>query len=566
MKLKNWIRRSFRNRVFATILVVTLVPLLLCDVVMMQVIVARAEHTQARQARAALDMLSQRFDEAAGQCGDTLEALATSTITRSVLRRTEPDSRLLYQFLYRSAAAVRSYADLEIYDAQGACLYSTDASLAAAPADTDWGGLYAARTNGGTVFLSTGHGLMTARTVTGYGGELLGYVTARIESSGFAQLFDGVMAPADDLLVLDGTWRTVYYTRTVQADRTVAALRSQLLAGQKLTGDEGDDCAFYTADGAAGFTLLLQQPRVYTGQVLRSLYLVGAALGILCLGLCAVAAWWLSRYLSQPVNALDDAMRQAERGDYNVQLYLDSPDELGRLAASFNRMTEEYRQNLERSVQRQRELTETQLRMLQAQLNPHFLYNTLDCMKWLGVANHVPQIADMSTDLAALLRAGISGSELIPLEDELELVRQYLNIQEIRFEDRFVCEIDVDERYQHCIVPKMVLQPLVENAIIHGVADLEEGYIKLWAEEDGGDLLLRVSDNGRGIAPEVLDRLARHEDIPGGHLGLNNVDRIIRLYYGEGYGLTAESGDTGSRVTLRLPMMKGDSHAKGTDR
>ena len=95
---------------------------------------------------------------------------------------------------------------------------------------------------------------------------------------------------------------------------------------------------------------------------------------------------------------------------------------------------------------------------------------------------------------------------------------------------------------------------------------LEEGYIKLWAEEDGGDLLLQVSDNGRGIAPEVLDRLARHEDIPGGHLGLNNVDRIIRLYYGEGYGLTAESGDTGSRVTLRLPMMKGDSHAKGTDR
>ena len=209
MKLKNWIRRSFRNRVFATILVVTLVPLLLCDVVMMQVIVARAEHTQARQARAALDTLSQRFDEAAGQCGDTLEALATSTITRSVLRRTEPDSRLLYQFLYLTAAAVRSYADLEIYDAQGACLYSTDASLAAAPADTDWGGLYAARTNGGTVFLSTGRGLMAARTVTGYGGELLGYVTARIESSGFAQLFDGVMAPADDLLVLDGTWRTV---------------------------------------------------------------------------------------------------------------------------------------------------------------------------------------------------------------------------------------------------------------------------------------------------------------------------------------------------------------------
>ena len=146
-------------------------------------------------------------------------------------------------------------------------------------------------------------------------------------------------------------------------------------------------------------------------------------------------------------------------------------------------------------------------------------------------------------------------------------MRQYLNIQEIRFEDRFVCEIDVDERYQHCIVPKMVLQPLVENAIIHGVADLEEGYIKLWAEEDGGDLLLRVSDNGKGIEPEVLARLARHEDIPGGHLGLNNVDRIIRLYYGEGYGLTAASdGGNGSCITLRLPMTKGEDHAEGIDR
>ena len=173
----------------------------------------------------------------------------------------------------------------------------------------------------------------------------------------------------------------------------------------------------------------------------------------------------------------------------------------------------------------------------------------------------------MSTDLAALLRAGISGSELIPLEDELDLVRQYLNIQEIRFEDRFVCEIDVDERFQHCIVPKMVLQPLVENAIIHGVADLEEGYIKLWAEARDGDLLLSVSDNGRGIAQEVLARLTQHQDIPGGHLGLNNVDRIIRLYYGAGYGLSAANGEGGgSCVTLRLPMTKGEDRAEGTDR
>ena len=113
----------------------------------------------------------------------------------------------------------------------------------------------------------------------------------------------------------------------------------------------------------------------------------------------------------------------------------DREDELGRLTESFNRMTEEYRQNLVRSVARQRELNETQRRRMQAQLNPHFLDNTLDSMKWLGVTHHVPQVATLATDLAVILWAGISGSEFITLEDELELVEQvehYLNEGTVR--------------------------------------------------------------------------------------------------------------------------------------
>ena len=154
------------------------------------------------------------------------------------------------------------------------------------------------------------------------------------------------------------------------------------------------------------------------------------------------------------------------------------------------------------------------------------------------------------------------------LEEELELIGRYLAIQEVRFGDRFVCELDVDERFQHCVVPKLILQPLVENAIIHGVADSDEGFIKLWAEEDAeGYLLLKVSDNGSGIPPEVLERLNSHELIPGGHLGLNNVDRIVRLSYGESCGLSAYPNEGGgSCVQLRLPMQKGEDHAQGTDR
>ena len=126
----------------------------------------------------------------------------------------------------------------------------------------------------------------------------------------------------------------------------------------------------------------------------------------------------------------------------------------------------------------------------------------------------------------------------------------------MRFEDRFTWETDIDESFQHCLVPKLILQPLVENAIIHGVANMDDGYIKLSASAQGDTLILAVEDNGQGIAPEILEKLKNPErEMPAGHLGLKNVDRIVRLYYGREYGISARSEPgRGSRVELRLPM------------
>ena len=563
--IRNWVRRSFRNRIFLTVLLAALVPLLLCDVLMTQVMIARSERDLAAEARQEMGQLEGRLDGLLEQCVAAADRLAGSTVTRSALRRGGDDSRILYQLLYRDTVALRDYADFEIYDGAGKCLYTTASAL---PADRsgDWGVLRAARQETGTVLRAEGGGLTGARTITTREGEVLGYVVFRMAGGNFDQLFAPGLRPSDDVLLVDPTWRMVYCTQSAHAQDTLSALRAQLLSGQPLTGGE-EDCGYYVSSGAqTGLFLILQQPKTYTAQVVRSIYFVAGVMGLLCLGLCLVCAWWLSRHLSEPVGELDAAMGRVEKGDYDVRIRSARQDEMGRLAASFDRMTQEYQQNLARSVQRERELNETRLRMLQSQLNPHFLYNTLDCMKWLGVTHGVAQIATLATDLAALLRAGISGSEHITLEDELELIRRYLDIQEIRFGDRFVCEIDVDERFQHCVVPKLVLQPLVENAIIHGVADSDEGFIKLWAEQQGDDLLLMVSDNGGGIPEDVLRRLNGHETIPGSHLGLNNVDRIVRLSYGESYGLTARVTEQGSLVCLRLPIQRGENHAEDTDR
>ena len=128
----------------------------------------------------------------------------------------------------------------------------------------------------------------------------------------------------------------------------------------------------------------------------------------------------------------------------------------------------------------------------------------------------------------------------------------------------------MDERFQHCIVPKLITQPLVENAIIHGVADMDDGYVKLTAHEEDGTLVLSVQDNGEGIPQEILDRLnSPDREMPAGHLGLRNVDRIVRLYYGEEYGISASAAPgEGSCVELRLPMKMKEKtdNAEGSDR
>lgn len=557
--MMDWIRRSFRNRIFMTVLLVTLVPLLLCDVFMMQMVVRRSENGLDLQARQEMEGLFQSLDRALGEIGSPIGELCGSTVVRSALRREGEDSRLLYQLLYQKTSVARPYASFDIYDTEGCCRYSTDTGRTGGTMDTGWGLL---RTAGESQKLVYGTGedgaLALAQAVRTREGEILGYVAARVNRDSISALIPQALSSGNDFILLDSVWRMLFSSRGLQAREDVQALRAQLLRGESLGGSGGQYHYYARLHEASGFTLLLRQSKVYTPQVMDSLYAICVLMGILCLLLSLLTALVLSRYLAKPVKDLDEAMGQVEKGRLDVQLESDRKDEMGRLTASFNRMTREYRQNLDRSVQRERELNETRLSMFQAQLNPHFLYNTLDSMKWMGVTNHVPQVAAMATDLASLLRAGVSGEKLIPLEEELELLERYLDIQQLRFADSFTCETDIPEQFQHCLVPKLVLQPLVENAIIHGVADREDGYIKLSGRSEGEDLILSVQDNGRGIPEEILVCLnSPGKEIPGGHLGLNNVGRIVRLYYGEGYGIRAERGaDGGSIIRLRLPIQK----------
>ena len=217
--------------------------------------------------------------------------------------------------------------------------------------------------------------------------------------------------------------------------------------------------------------------------------------------------------------------------------------------------------NQQALLENQKALNEAQIRMLQAQLNPHFLCNTLDTMKWISKINQVPQVALMSTNLADILRFCISPAEFVPLRREMEILERYVEIQRIRLSDSFAYEAQVPEELLDCLVPKMLLQPLAENAILHGLSGSREGTLTVTAQGLEGDILeIRVADNGAGLPPELLGPY-RPPEQPTGHLGLLNVDTILRKHYGEHFGLRLENRKecAGACVIARLPIRKGEN-------
>ena len=267
-----------------------------------------------------------------------------------------------------------------------------------------------------------------------------------------------------------------------------------------------------------------------------------------------------AKSVTKPIQKLCRMTQQVAEGDFTVQTKESNTDEIAVLTRSFNDMTQEIGGLVEDIKQQQKNLRIAETKLLQAQINPHFLYNTLDTIKWNAKINQIPEIAVLAENLAVILRKSISSKLFIPLKEELETIDSYVEVQEIRFTGRFLCEKEIPDQLEECLVPKMILQPLVENAILHGLEGCENGYICIYAGREGDVLNISITDNGCGMSPEILAWINSPEpEKREGHLGLYNIMRILKLYYGNEYGLKAEVTEDGTTVTLSLPVrMEGD--------
>jgi two-component system sensor histidine kinase YesM len=263
-----------------------------------------------------------------------------------------------------------------------------------------------------------------------------------------------------------------------------------------------------------------------------------------------------------PVKQLSSAMHETEGGNLDIVIYNNREDEFGILYEDFNEMTLRIKTFTEQRVQNEKDLNTANIAMMHAQLNPHFLYNTLDTIKWSAKMHHIPQISTMATSLAKIMRMSISTNRFIYLEDEISIVKSYMEIQKIRFDNRFTYKCTLPNELSKVKIPKLIIQPIVENAVMHGLLDMNEGNISVKCFVADEELFIEVIDNGCGINDDVLKNLnSKGENKLKNHIGFYNVNKIIRLSYGEEFGLNAERiKEGGTRVVLRMPIVKGENN------
>lgn len=304
----------------------------------------------------------------------------------------------------------------------------------------------------------------------------------------------------------------------------------------------------------AGWTLVGVKPMKVALSVTKDVREYMLRLTVLLLAVGFVVIYGMSYFFTKRLSVLTNEMFKVSKGMLNIQLDLRSNDEIGKMNNVFHMMLRKLTENMSDIAEMKMAEAELRMKALQMQISPHFLYNTLSTINWMAMSAGTTDISDAVSALAKYYRIGLSsGKEIIPIGEELEHVRSYIFIQKIRTKENIVFDISADEDALAYMTPKMVLQPIVENAIYHGIEkNRKKGTIRILVRKDGDLIRISISDDGAGIDSGKLNELA------GGHAGksygLVNIESKIKLYFGQKCGMQIESElNRGTTVTIEMP-------------
>ncbi|WP_459478811.1 cache domain-containing sensor histidine kinase [Clostridium saccharoperbutylacetonicum] len=301
-------------------------------------------------------------------------------------------------------------------------------------------------------------------------------------------------------------------------------------------------------------------------RVIEDIKYYSAIVAVLALIIAQILVIIFTRSIVNPIKKLKKLMKKAQEGDLTVTFNAKYNDEIGELGGSFNTMVKEISNliNLVQVEEKKKRIAE--MNVLQAQIKPHFMYNTLDTIRWMAEEHNEEDIIEIIEAFTNLLRISLSkGKEIISVHEELSHIKSYLTIQKIRYEDKLDYEIQVDANMLEYKLIKLILQPLVENAIYHGIKEKRgNGRILIKGEIRGNTLIFTISDNGKGMEEELLNKI--NYMLKNGNekkneigYGIFNVNERIKIIYGDEYGLQYESiyGE-GTTVLLKHPIIDGE--------
>ena len=321
--------------------------------------------------------------------------------------------------------------------------------------------------------------------------------------------------------------------------------------------------------------------------------IITVMIAIFLILLTAAISYAYDKNMTKPIQELERGMQYIQKGEFDIALMRTTDDELGQLVDAFNTMSRKTKTLIQEKYEEELEKKEAQFQFLQAQIDPHFIFNTLQIISSMAVVKQLPEIENVSNSLARLIRYSISGEDkLILLKEELKNVKSYLEIQKIRFKNRLTYDMQLECAVDNIYIIKLTLQPIVENGISHGLESMTNSgkiMIRVYWEND---MIIEISDNGLGMTKEELDMLLRRINGEaehstensgeekkinreqqettmkgkGNHVGLRNINQRLKMYYGEQYKLSIRSEKgRGTVVTVKIPGSRGTENEENVD-
>ena len=381
-----------------------------------------------------------------------------------------------------------------------------------------------------------------------------------VQFSGIAQYIDEVgIGQHGYCFIMDGEGNIIYHP---QQQLIYAGLKNETSEIMSLTdGSHLADGVIYTVKTLEnsdwkiiGVTFLDEtvNPKVHTISIVSILILV------LVVIISFLSGSHFSYLFTKPVTKLSTAMRDFENNASGFVFEpIEGAVEVNQLSDSFEHLVKRIQQLMEEVKNEENTLRKTELKALQAQINPHFLYNTLDSISWMCEEGKTEEAVLMVNALAKLFRISISrGQEIIPIDKEIQHAECYLQIQKFRYTNQFDYEFDVDESCKEYLCNKITLQPMIENALYHGLNMIDEGHIRIGIHEAGDEIIMTVEDNGVGMTEEQVADLFKNDGTDRHGIGVKNVNDRIKIYFGDKYGISVESElDVGTRVIIRIPKI-----------